>query len=211
MSPTIDARSGRAPGLEVEGLSYLDRSPVSLYLPVGEIHGLTGPSGSGKSILLRAIADLMPNQGRVSWRGHERRNMPAPTWRRQVGLLPASPAWWYDTVGEHFTEQATDWLSRLGFAQDVLEWDVSRMSSGEKQRLALVRLLGIQPQCLLLDEPMANLDAEAAQTVDDVIARFVGEPDTNRSALVVSHDPAWIARSCSHEWALRDGQLVEGG
>jgi ABC-type multidrug transport system ATPase subunit len=91
----------------------------------------------------------------------------APDWRRRVGLLPAESGWWADRVGAHFitTNDArnpattpTPILARLGFEPDVLDWDVQRLSSGERQRLGLARLLLNRPEVLLLDEATANLD-----------------------------------------------------
>ena len=67
---------------------------------------MKGPSGAGKTLLLRAIADLDPNQGLVSLEGRDRSTIPGPEWRRLVGYVPAEPGWWAETVGEHFGEWA---------------------------------------------------------------------------------------------------------
>ncbi|MDD3517855.1 MAG: ATP-binding cassette domain-containing protein, partial [Chromatiales bacterium] len=125
--------------------------PLSLAMDAGECVTLAGPSGAGKSQLLRALADLDPREGSVCLQGVVRERMPPTQWRRQVGYLPADSAWWADTVGEHLPEGGDAWLQRLGFDAGVREWSVERLSSGERARLALVRLLMNTPRVLLLD------------------------------------------------------------
>src|SRR5437762_11925398 len=75
---------------------------VSFTLSATECIAVKGPSGAGKTLLLRAIADLDPNQGVVTLDGRDRSTIAAPEWRRLVGYVPAEPGWWAETVGEHF-------------------------------------------------------------------------------------------------------------
>ena len=82
-------------------------APVDLHIDAGGLIFISGPSGSGKSLLLRAIADLDPNRGEVLIDDHPRSLIPAPEWRRRVGLLPAETGWWADRVGMHFATPAT--------------------------------------------------------------------------------------------------------
>ncbi len=184
---------------------------VDLDIDAGELVFLSGPSGSGKSLLLRAIADLDPHEGEV-WLGAEARSgMAPPLWRRRVGLLPAESFWWGETVGEHLPRggsaaQITDWLQALGFAPDVLTWSVMRLSTGERQRLALVRLLAQQPEALLLDEATANLDPANRDQVERLIETYRRLNQT--SVLWVSHDPAQRQRLGARAYVIRDGLLV---
>ena len=76
--------------------------PASLCVAAGECGVIMGQSGSGKSVLARAIADLDPNEGDVLWRGQSRNAMPAPRWRRLVAYVPAESGWWDERVGDHF-------------------------------------------------------------------------------------------------------------
>src|ERR1700693_6240808 len=76
--------------------------PFELNLGIGACAAITGPSGSGKSLFLRMIADLDPNEGEVWLNERERAAMPAPEWRRQVTYVSAESGWWADTVIEHF-------------------------------------------------------------------------------------------------------------
>ena len=132
---------------------------------------ISGPSGSGKTSLLRAIADLDEHEGNVSLDGIECNGLRAPDWRRRVGLLPAESDWWYEHVGEHFAAVSEDGLKQLGFDSSMLGRKVLRLSSGERQRLALLRLLANEPQVLLLDEPTASLDPKNTRRAEQLIAK----------------------------------------
>jgi ABC-type iron transport system FetAB ATPase subunit len=166
--------------------------PVSFAVAAGECLVLRGPSGAGKSQLLRALADLDPSEGEVWLEGVERRTMPVTAWRRAVGLLPAEAAWWYETVGEHFPDPRAVDVAALGFEGAVMDWEVSRLSSGERQRLALLRVLAYRPRVLLLDEPTANLDDDNAARVETLVRAYLKEQGA--CALWVSHDPAEVRR-----------------
>lgn len=141
-------------------------------LDAGRCIALSGASGSGKTLLLRALADLDPHQGEVRLGDQPQNQIPAPEWRRRVGLLPTESHWWHESLGQHFPLIDKTVLYDLGFDMDCMEWQVSRLSSGERQRLALARLLANKPEVLLLDEPTANLDAENGKRVEEVIQRY---------------------------------------
>jgi ABC-type iron transport system FetAB ATPase subunit len=136
--------------------------------------------------MLRAMADLDEHKGGVLLQGREQSDQKVTDWRTQVAYLPAESAWWADTVGEHFKDAASiDW-SVLGFEPSVQDWTVSRLSSGERQRLAMFRLLENKPRVLLLDEPTANLDAENTLLVEELVAEYVQRRQA--AAVWVSHD-----------------------
>ncbi len=194
-----------APWLAVSGMDELWRPPLQFTLAARECLAVYGASGTGKTRLLRRIADLEPHAGTVSLRGTPAERMPPSRWRRQVMLVPAETAWWADTVGEHFLAPPDGQaLTRLGFTAQVLDWSVARLSSGERQRLGLLRALVLRPAVLLLDEPTANLDAAHTAAVEALVTDYLQARPA--AALWVSHDPAQRARL-----ADRGLQLGEDG
>src|SRR6516162_4315990 len=135
--------------LQVRDLRTNILKPASFSLAAGECVAIKGPSGAGKTLLLRAIADLDPNQGLVTLEGRDRSTIPGPEWRRLVGYVPAEPGWWAETVGEHFGNwtAATAVLTNLGFPEEAKSWPIARLSTGERLRLALLRALIVGPKC----------------------------------------------------------------
>jgi phosphate-transporting ATPase len=197
--------------LTVDGLHRPFLGPLSFHIDAGECLALTGPSGAGKSMLLRALVDLDPNQGRVRADGRERGAVPAPEWRRLLAYLPAESGWWLDLVGGHMPDRdaALGLLAALGFAapEEVMSWPLSRLSSGERQRLALARGLLGKARVWLLDEPTAALDGANCALVESLLRERLNAGD---AILLVSHDPAQIDRLARRRLHLVGGQLAEG-
>ncbi len=193
--------------LTINQLAVLDIQPVSFTLQAGECVGLSGPSGEGKSLLLRAIADLIPHSGQVTLDGEDCNHINPAQWRRRVGLLLAESHWWSDRVGDHFSGPDMGMVMALGFDKAVFDWQVSRCSSGEKQRLALLRLLANQPQVLLLDEPTASLDPDSVGRVEALLEKYRHEQEA--PVLWVSHDPLQLARVADRQLRLANKQLQE--
>lgn len=194
--------------LVVADLAVGALTSVSFTIRPGHILALSGPSGSGKSRLLRALADLDPHGGQIALGDTEHTAVRGHEWRRRVMLVPAESQWWGETVGEHFPAGQVDetGFDTLGFAADVMAWSVSRLSSGEKQRLALLRALAHGPQALLLDEPTANLDADSIARVERLLIDAIhahGWP-----VLWVAHDTAQIARVANHHLRIAGDALV---
>ena len=197
--------------LIVEALTTHQLGPYSLRIAAGECVSLSGPSGSGKSLLLRAIADLDPHDGHVLLDDTQSENIPAPQWRQKVCLLPADSQWWFDDVGPHFTVNPSDetcpYLKPLGFDETTYSWQISRLSTGEKQRLALARVLMNQPEVLLLDEPTASLDPSSTHAVEELVANY--QQKTGAAVLWVSHDAEQTARVSNRHYKLNASGLLE--
>lgn len=192
--------------LRLEDLQIPDMETINLTITPGECVGLSGESGSGKTRLLRAIADMDEHGGQVYEEGVAQDQIKAHEWRRRVALLPAESQWWFDTVGEHFYAH-TEHIDALGFDEDVMDWHISRCSSGEKQRLAILRMLAKCPRVLLLDEPTANLDANNTARVEKMIRNYVAEH--NAIAIWVAHDVEQIKRVSKLQFQLNDGRFVK--
>ena len=204
-----DCRTG-SPLLSVRDLRTHLLKPASFSLSAGECIAIRGPSGGGKTLLLRAIADLDPSEGVVCLEGRDRTTMSGPEWRRQVGYLPAEPGWWADTVGEHFTDwPAAACIARdLGFPDDAKDWPIARLSTGERLRLALVRALMVGPKVLLLDEPTAALDPASIGAVESLIGARVR---AGLAVLWVTHDMDQARRIAVRQLVVSGGQVREEG
>ena len=191
--------------LRVESLRRAGLGPISLAIGDGECLAVTGPSGAGKSLLLRAIADLDPNDGAVFANAGERARMPAPDWRRAVACVPAEPGWWGDVVRDHFAPPLPATLVQsMGLGREVFDAPVARLSTGERQRLALARCIARAPEVLLLDEPTAALDGRSTLEVEAVLKARLKD---GASLLLVTHDPDQVARLAARSVRLDGGRL----
>ncbi|MDH0289058.1 ATP-binding cassette domain-containing protein [Pseudomonas sp. GD04087] len=182
--------------------------PFDLDLDPGHCTVLSGPSGIGKSLLLRMIADLDPNQGVVSLGGVSRESQPAHVWRRWVTYVPAESGWWEDDVAAHFADPdgARRLLPQVNLDPALLRAQVTQLSTGERQRLALVRALLQQPHFLLLDEPTAALDPDNREHVERLLLAAKAQ---GMGLLVVTHDAEQARRLGERQLHLDHDGLTE--
>jgi phosphate-transporting ATPase len=125
-----------------------------------------------------------------------------------VGYVPAEPGWWADTVGEHFSEwtAALAFVKALGFPEEARAWPITRLSTGERLRLALIRALMVEPKVLLLDEPTAALDPASVATVESLIATRVR---AGLAVLWVTHDAEQVKRVAHRLLVVEGGHVRE--
>ena len=194
-------------GLSIDSLEARGVSAQALNIAAGQCASLSGPSGSGKTLLLRAIADLDENLGNVRSGAIARDTVDGPTWRRDVAYVAAESHWWRLRVGDHADDWPENLLDGFGFSAEVLDWEIQRLSSGERQRLALIRALAQAPRGLLLDEPTANLDDENTARLEAFVADW--RDMTSGWVLWVSHDPQQRLRVASSHYLIDAGKVVQ--
>jgi molybdate transport system ATP-binding protein len=206
---------------------------VELDVPAGEVLAVVGPNASGKSTFLHVLAGLVrPTVGTVRvgervltrrrTRGPEPDVMVAPE-HRGIGLLGQDPllfphlsatenvAFGLRSAGLRAgpaRARAHDWLARVGL-DGVGDRRPSALSGGQQQRVAIARALAAEPAVLLLDEPLAALDATSAPQIRQLLTEQVR--GTGTTAVVVSHDVLDAVVLADHVAVLRDGELVERG
>lgn len=184
--------------LSVKNLYAANGATISFELAVGQCLSISGPSGSGKSLLLRALADLDPHTGSVAFEGIEKSQFTAPDWRRRVMYLPPSPGFWRPRLADHLLD-AEPRPERVDLAPDRVSAPISQLSTGEQQRGALIRALQRKPRVLLADEPSSALDPKTTAMVEDLLTAFLSDGGT---LVLVTHDPDQAKRLATDHIAL---------
>lgn len=197
-----------------------------LELRAGHSYAVVGPNGAGKSTLFQVLTGLIPLQrGQLRWCGREvslRSSDISPHQLRQhVVFVRQQPLLFrtsvFDNVayglklrGLHRSEIACRVEVVLDQVQmtDFAKRPARRLSGGETQRVALARALVLDPEVLLLDEPMANLDARSTYIVETLIQAYRQPPQSNRTLLFTTHDMAQAYRLSDEIIALDQGRLV---
>jgi ABC-type iron transport system FetAB ATPase subunit len=155
------------------------------------------------------IADLDPNEGNVWLDGQHRATIPAPLWRRQVIYCAAETGWWEPDVSTHFPpetrKKAEIAAASIALPPGILTAPVQRLSSGERQRLALLRALALQPKVLLLDEPTGALDHEATCLVEALLGERIA---AGLAIILVTHEAAQVTRLGAVHMRLQAGKLT---
>jgi len=159
-------------------------------------------------LLLRAIADLDPTQGDVSLDGEDRNAMSGPQWRRKVTYLAAEPGWWAARPADHFEDPAAAraWLPELRLDPGMLERPLSELSTGERHRIALARVLVQAPKVLLLDEPTSGLDQETTRAVEAVLRARLKDGAT---VVFSTHDEELAGRLARRRLRMKNGRAAE--
>ncbi|NMJ41414.1 ABC transporter ATP-binding protein [Roseomonas sp. JC162] len=212
-----------AQGVDVEGVSFgygatRVLEDVSLSIRKGEFFAFLGPSGSGKTTLLRLIAGFgTPDRGRILIGGRDMTR--TPPWSRNVGLVFQNYALWpHMTVAQNVAfglerrrvpraerdRRVRAALDMVGLAH-LIDRRPAQLSGGQQQRVAIARTLAIEPEVLLLDEPLSNLDAALRAGVRQELVEL--QRRLGLTTILVTHDQE-EANAAADRMAVLDGGRV---
>lgn len=196
---------------------------VSLSILTGERIAVRGRSGSGKTLLLRAIAQLDACQGEIVWQDRVVQPELIPAYRKDVIYLQQNAsagettveatlreplAWRVHQDREFDREKSEQLLVELGRSEDFLQAESQTLSGGELQIVALVRALLLEPSILLLDEPTSALDQQTAFQVEQLLAAWVGA-EPSRAYLWVTHDQEQSVRASDRVITIENGSIAD--
>lgn len=216
MPPKLEARNL---SYRVEGATIVD--DVSFTVAEREVLAIIGPSGAGKSSLLRLLNRLdEPTGGTVYLDGRDYRHIEPETLRQRVGYVPQQLALSDGTVSENVTigprlrgkrideENVQQLLARIDLA-GYESRDVTDLSGGEGQRVAIARSVFNRPEVLLLDEPTSSLDAEVEAQVETLLEDLIAEFDL--TCILVTHDRTQAKRLAERIAVFEDGKVASIG
>lgn len=223
--------SPREPIIEVEGLrtafgSQVVHKDVDLTVQRGEVLGVVGGSGAGKSVLMRAILGLkQPSGGRIRMFGHDTTYLDAEArkpFERRFGLLFQDGALfssltvaenvkvplqeYFDLPAEFLDELALLKIRLTGLPADAAHKYPSQLSGGMRKRAGLARALALDPEILFLDEPTSGLDPIGAAAFDDLIRTLANA--LGLTVFLVTHDMDSLYNLCDRIAVLADGKMV---
>jgi putative ABC transport system ATP-binding protein len=197
---------------------------VTLDIPRGEITALVGPSGAGKTSLLRLLNRLDdPSGGSLTFDGRPLDSYPIAALRRRVGFVFQTAVMFPGTVADNLAvavelgsaslPQNAPPLDRVmtdvGLSPEYLAREAARLSGGEQQRVSLARALMTSPDVLLLDEPTSALDPEVAERLLSTIVGLTS--GKGMSVVMVTHRLAEARHASTQIVMLESGRVVEAG
>ncbi len=185
---------------ELSKVRYKDIIAIDqLSIKEGKTTCLVGESGSGKTTLLKLLNHLVDfKEGTITYQGNDLKILDAVLLRRKVILLPQTPVIFPGTIKENLLiglmfakkELASDQrllaeLEKVGLHHKKLDEDASQLSGGEQQRLALIRVILMEPEVLLLDEPTSALDDETVERITAYIKEYLNSGE--KTMVLVTH------------------------
>ena len=199
--------------------------PTTFALRAGERVAITGSSGSGKSVFLRALALLDPlDAGRILWHGAPVERTAIPRYRRNVAYIRQRPALIDGSVEDNLRypfelrayrdvrfdrARAAGLAVQAGRGEDFLGKRASELSGGEAQIAALIRVLQLAPEVLLLDEPTASLDPASSRAIEALVEAWFDAAPGAHASMWVSHDLEQAARMSERHLTMHAGVLTE--
>lgn len=183
------------------------------------ITAILGSSGGGKTTFLKLLNNMITaDQGKITYKGKEIESYDPVALRREVVMLPQDPEIFKGTIKDNFeiTEKIADndiskkinyeeLLRKVSLTQN-LDDDADNLSGGEKQRLALARVMLLEPEVLLLDEPSSSLDQKTEEKIIKMVVDYV--QDNNRTLIMVTHSPIIAENFADRIINIEAGKIV---
>ncbi|WP_297423846.1 ATP-binding cassette domain-containing protein [Clostridium sp.] len=205
---------------EIRNLKYkniLDISFLRIYKPITCI---IGPSGSGKTTLLRMLNCLnVPDEGIIYYNNNDISKMDTIKLRRNVVMLGQTPVIYSGTIEDNL-QIGLEFSKKKAVSQDILKETLERvelnkqlsdgcgnLSGGEKQRLCLARVMLMDADTYLLDEPSAALDKETEQFIIDNFSKFVLE--NNKELIMITHSEQIARKFPDSLVRIEEGKVTE--
>lgn len=198
---------------------------IDLTVPAGEVSVIFGPSGGGKSTLVRLLNRLEdPSEGRIRFRGRPLSEIPPLQLRRQVALMLQKPFMFPGTVADNLrypfrlrgeplpavdSAAVGQVLELCRIETGLLAQDARTLSLGQQQRVSLARTLLPGPAVLVLDEPTSALDRPTGDLLGETLRRICREDQ--RTVVLVTHDLRLVERTADRAAYLEAGRIVESG
>ena len=195
---------------------------LSLRVEAGEIYGLIGPNGSGKTTTVKMVAGLYrPGAGRILIDGIDLASAPEAA-KRRIGYIPDEPFVYEKMSGREFLHlvgelygvpraernRKIEELLALYPIGDILDQYVESYSRGNRQKVAIMASLLHAPRLLIVDEPIVGLDPESAIRTRELLKRFAAE---GGAILICTHTLIFAEAVCHSVGLLRDGRLIRDG
>ncbi|MFP4020940.1 MAG: ATP-binding cassette domain-containing protein [Halanaerobium sp.] len=185
------------------------------------VTAILGSSGGGKTTFLRLLNNMITaDQGKISYKDKDIEQHDPVQLRREVVMLPQDPKIFKGSIKDNFkiTEEIADneiskninyeeLLQKVSLPQN-LDDNADNLSGGEKQRLALARVMLLEPEVLLLDEPSSSLDKKTEEKIIKMVVDYVREND--RTLIMVTHSPDIAEKFADRIINIESGKIVNG-
>jgi len=184
------------------------------------ITAILGSSGGGKTTFLKLLNNMITaDQGMIKYKGEEIESYDPVKLRREVVMLPQDPKIFKGTIKENFelTEEIAgnkaskklnynELLNKVSLTQNIDDF-ADNLSGGEKQRLALARVMLLEPKVLLLDEPSSSLDKITEEKIINMVVDYAKE--NNRTLIMVTHSPEIAEKFADKIINIENGEIVD--
>ena len=205
---------------ELKNVKYKDILEIEeLTINESEITCIVGRSGGGKSTFLRLLNNMVSaDKGEILFKGESIEEYNPIKLRREVLMLPQNPVIFSGTIRDNFTitlnynneyamadEKYNKILEKVGLKEQALDDEAEKLSGGEKQRLALARILILDPDILLLDEPSSALDEETERLIIEMVVKCI--KDKSGTLIMVTHSQEIAEKYGDRIITINEGEL----